>query len=66
MQGRHSDQYLQLEGLLILASAKQLHNHYIVLYLQRLPSKLVAVTPVAVRSLGKRADLSPRDPTQLT
>ena len=42
-----------------MASAKQLHNHYIVLYLQRPASKLVAVTPVAVRSLGKRADLSP-------
>ena len=45
--------------ILILASAKQLYNYYNILYLQQPPSKLVAVTLVAVRNLGKWADLSP-------
>jgi hypothetical protein len=56
--GSPPDRYLRPQRSPILASAKQLHNHHVVIHLQRPPSRLVAVTPVAVRSLGKRADLS--------
>jgi hypothetical protein len=45
MQGRHADRYLQLKQLLILA--------------QNIPTSHLAVKPVAMQSLGKRANFSP-------